>query len=326
MAYRSKLGLKPTQAATEPENIQLPIKNLLGHVGLRQLIEESFYNETSAVKLCFTDRLYMNESRGRVTPWHEYELVFDFPEVEEKPLNSSKKYRQYNIKLAENLARRLDFEIIEERADYVVSKFENITCGVGTFLAKAYYGSPDGESKRIIFKLSKKMNGFGYGEPGFHNIESGKTAATSLANPGDASGSQTTKKNDLNSNPTTPVPLASILQMPKSERVISPDLDSTDSTENEEITEASTAAVPKALPTLDPCSPFLAQFFSGSSFLPGMCNLTKDQSVVMQGDIVVSKKYFNPENRSEVLQPMFIIHENTEIESSLKEIHSDEKP
>lgn len=54
-----------------------------------------------------------------------------------------------------------------------------------------------------------------------------------------------------------------------------------------------------------------------------MCNLTKDQSVVMQGDIVVSKKYFNPKNRSEVIQPMFIIHENTEIESSLKEIHND---
>lgn len=75
-----KLSLKPTQATTEPEDIPLPVKNLLDNVGLRQLIEESFYNETGGVKLCFTDRLYMNESKGRVTPWHEYELVFDFPE------------------------------------------------------------------------------------------------------------------------------------------------------------------------------------------------------------------------------------------------------
>lgn len=95
--------------------------------------------------------------------------------AEETPRNASKKYRQYNIKLAEKLARRLDFEVIEEGAEYVVSKFENITCGVGNFLAKAYYGSPDGDRKRVIFKLSKKLNGFGYKEPGFHNIEFGET-------------------------------------------------------------------------------------------------------------------------------------------------------
>lgn len=77
-AYRMDLSIK-----TKDKKFNQPskpyLKDILGGIGTKPIFEESIYNETDPIKLCWADILYVNESNGVANSWHEYQALIYSP-------------------------------------------------------------------------------------------------------------------------------------------------------------------------------------------------------------------------------------------------------
>lgn len=74
----SKVNLKNKEKKiNQPSKPSL--KNILEEIGTKPIFEETIYNETDPIKLCWADILYVNESNGVANSWHEYQALIYSP-------------------------------------------------------------------------------------------------------------------------------------------------------------------------------------------------------------------------------------------------------
>ncbi|XP_066246586.1 uncharacterized protein [Euwallacea similis] len=281
-------------------------------------MEDSVYNETDQMKICWTNILYINETDGVKNGWAEYQVAMYYPAEIEVKKSVPKKHRNYKIEIGDGKFEVFQFEVLDEGEGFILSKLEDTACGVGQYLTKTFFTKPDKRGKHIVLRLSKHLPTGLELERDVGDLEDGELWSVTERGEEQSFGLVANYTSLPISDEyifTSPPELSPMVKRPSGLRALPI------------LTEP---AIETTMPSVESCSPLLTRLYAGHEILPDLCHLAKNEKVVLKGDIYVSRKHLNENGesdtaKSEVSDPLFVIHENTEIERSINALEDKNK-
>ncbi|XP_066149678.1 uncharacterized protein [Euwallacea fornicatus] len=262
------------------------------------------------MKICWTNILYINETDEAKNGWAEYQVAMYYPAENETKKSVPKKHRNYRIEIADGKFEVFQFEVLEEGDGFVLSKLEDTACGVGQYLTKTFFTKPNETDQHIVLRLSNQL-------PRELDLE---------RDPGDAEETELWSVTERGEDQTFSLLGSKYTNLPiydESFFTNPPEVPYVKSASGlREFHMSTEPTIETTIPPVESHSPLLTRLSAGHEILPDLCHLAKNEKVVLKGDIYVSRKYVNENGKSdmaksEVSDPLFVIHENTEIERSI---------